>query len=129
MNRQSQSPTPAMIASQRRRPVRATHLQTSEFIFARVHICTNPRSEWSVTRYPSFAHFFTRANLLEQQFKVEPRGEAIWPNCAKRDNAIGHRGMREVDRINIHGAAGEASEVGLGESADCRERLPFTPLC
>ena len=59
-----------------RPPLRATHLQTSEFIFARVHICTNPHSEWSVTRYTSFAHFFTRTNLLEQQFKVEAQGEA-----------------------------------------------------
>ena len=109
--------------------MRATHLQTSEFIFARVHICTNPRSEWSVTRYTSFAHFLTRTNLLEQQFKVEARGEAIQPLRTKRDNAIGHRRMRDVDGINIHREAGEASEVGLGESADCRERLPFTPLC
>ena len=69
---------------------------------------------------PILCALFTRANLLEQQFKVEPRGEAVEPLCAKRDNAIGHRRMREVDRINIHGAAGEASEVGLGESADCR---------
>ena len=104
MNRQSQSATrtAAVIARQRGRPLRATHLQTSEFIFARVHICTNPRSEWSVTRYTSFAHFLTRTNLLEQQFKVEARGEAIQPLSTKRDTAFGHRRMREFDRINIH---------------------------